>query len=156
MHPTQINRNLIASLSAIFVLSWVVPGCSRPNATADSSPTNAPAAPRKESSLSSAVVEGERYTVKFHTAPEPPKVGNVDFQVDLEEKGKPYAGAKVSLTCSMPEMKMPGPVFDLDDRKGGKYGGKADLTMGGKYEVQVDVQGAAGKQTATFYFEARQ
>jgi len=84
------------------------------------------------------------------------KAGDVTFKATVTRDGKPVTNAKVMLKTSMPTMSMEGPDEDLKHTSGGVYVGKLNLSMGGYWQADVEVEVGKDKGVAAYGFTVMQ
>ena len=91
-----------------------------------------------------------RLTIAFHTQPDPPRVGDVAFEVIVKDPaGRAVTDAVVSAVLfmpAMPSMNHPAVRSDVNWRTpaGGTYRGTGQVTMSGRWDVTVTVTRAGG------------
>jgi nitrogen fixation protein FixH len=94
------------------------------------------------------------FQVTLSTSPAPPKAGETRFQAKVSRDGQPVSGATVTVSLSMPSMKMTGPDVTLQ-AAGDRYEGSANLGMAGEWEAKTTVNASGETGTATYRFTAR-
>ncbi len=84
--------------------------------------------------------------IDFTTDPNPPQKGTNTFRVKLTgPRNAPIAGAKVTVTLTMPAMPAMGMVamntpIKLSEKGGGLYEGNGPLGSGGTWQVTISAQ----------------
>lgn len=91
-------------------------------------------------------------TVVLSTEPAAPRIGENKIRVTVtDEKGKPLSKANVQLTYTMPMPGMIPATIPMVLAKEGAYEAKANLGMGGQWDLTVTIQRASRPDvTATF------
>jgi Cu(I)/Ag(I) efflux system membrane fusion protein/cobalt-zinc-cadmium efflux system membrane fusion protein len=101
----------------------------------------------------SAVATQSQLAITFHSNPDPPKLGENQFEVSVNDAaGKPVDDADVSVQffmAAMPTRNMPAMRNDvkLNPAGGGAYKGTGEIMMAGRWNVTVSVK-QAGKEIA--------
>lgn len=99
------------------------------------------------------------HKVSLSSKPSRPELGKNSLDIQIRDKaGKPVSDAQVTLTASMPGMKMStdDDIIQTENKKNGHYAGTVDLSMGGKWQVTVHIkQGHTKEETAVFEFEIK-
>jgi RND family efflux transporter MFP subunit len=94
---------------------------------------------------SGAAAPAQQLDITFHSVPDPPKVGENQFDVMVKDPtGKPVDGADVSLQffmAAMPTMNMPAMRNEvkLSPAGGGVYRGTGQVMMAGRWDASVTV-----------------
>jgi hypothetical protein len=89
--------------------------------------------------------QGQQLDISFHSVPDPPKVGENQFEVSVRDaSGKPIADADVSVQffmAAMPTMNMPAMRNEvkLSPAGGGLYRGTGQVMMAGRWDASVTV-----------------
>jgi len=87
----------------------------------------------------------QQLDITFHSVPDPPKVGENQFEVVVKDAaGKPVEGADVSIQffmAAMPTMNMPAMRNEvkLSHAGGGVYRGTGQVMMAGRWDVTITV-----------------
>lgn len=132
------------------VLALVVLSTASCNRSAEQPPTHDTPAP--------AVAATQPLDITFRTEPDPPKSGETSIDVTVRgANGQPVTDAEVSAQfymAPMTEMKMPEMrnAIPLSHDGGGRYKGKGNIMMAGKWDVTVSVRRGAeeiGKRTVS-------
>jgi Cu(I)/Ag(I) efflux system membrane fusion protein len=101
--------------------------------------------PPAGASSSTGAAPTERLNITFRSQPDPPRTGESTFEVTVKDSsGKPLADADVTTTLfmpAMPTMNMPAMRSEtkLAPAGGGVYRGTAQVVMGGRWDVTVNV-----------------
>jgi YtkA-like len=93
------------------------------------------------------------FQVTLSTSPAPPKAGETRFEAKVSRDGQAVSGATVTVSLSMPSMKMTGPDVTLQPA-GDHYEGAANLGMAGEWEAKTTVNASGETGTATYHFTA--
>jgi membrane fusion protein, copper/silver efflux system len=101
--------------------------------------------PQAEAPKPTAASDRERkvggLTIVLSTEPASPRIGENTIRVAVtDEKGKPVSNAKVQLTYTMPMPGMIPATIPMALGKGGLYEAKANLGMGGQWDLTVTIR----------------
>ena len=141
----QESSRPIAAIGVVVLMALAVAGTS-----AASSTQAGVAAPKGAATT-------EKFDVTLASTPNPPKMGENTFAVTVKgPDGKPVTDAEVMAMfymAAMPAMKMPEMKNNilLKHEANGRYVGKGQVLMGGKWDVTVMVK-RAGKEVASKKF----
>ena len=84
-------------------------------------------------------------TINAEISPQPARVGSVTVTLNLADRGKPLAGARVNLEGDMSHAGM-APVFgDAKETAPGRYQGNLQLNMGGDWVIVTHITLANGQ-----------
>lgn len=128
--------NLIGKAAVAAVALFAVAGCGSKDSTG--SPTTPASAP-------AAVPDSGTVRIDYRAEPDPPRKGKNDVQVTvLQPDGTRVTDADVTVTYympAMPSMSMPEmrDAFPLARQNEGTYAGEVQLSMGGTWQVTVNV-----------------
>jgi len=98
------------------------------------------------------------YSVDIRMDKDPPVVGTNRVEITVTDKdGKAVTDAKVLVTASMPAMPGMPAMSNKGEAKaeGGKYKGKIELSMGGSWNMSVQITHGGKTTTAKFTVDAR-
>ena len=103
---------------------------------------------------------GNNLTVSLATSDGVLKKGKTEFTLTFaDSSGKPVDVGSVALTFHMPQM---GTMAEMNDAATftttdtpGVYRGKADIEVGGEWQVKITYEGAAGRGQASFPITAQ-
>ncbi len=103
---------------------------------------------------------GNNLTVSLATSDGVLKKGKTEFTLTFADSaGKPVDVGAVALTFHMPQM---GTMSEMNDaatftttEAPGIYRGKADIEVGGEWQVKITYEGAAGRGQASFPITAQ-
>ncbi len=103
---------------------------------------------------------GNNLTVSLATSDGVLKKGKTEFTLTFADSaGKPVDVGAVALTFHMPQM---GTMSEMNDaaiftttETPGIYRGKADIEVGGEWQVKITYEGAAGRGQASFPITAQ-
>ena len=154
MRPTAKRLWVLGAL----VLGWSLAGCGGgtqgPPAPPAGTDTGTGGAPATTAALGSEQAAGP-FQVTLFTKPSAPKAGETKFQAKVLKGGQPVTDATVTVSLSMPSMKMSGPEITLKPT-GEQYEGSGNLAMGGEYEAKTTVAAGADSGTTVYRFSAGQ
>jgi len=129
------DRHEVGSVAVLFVVALSLAGCGGQSA--------APADATTGTVVPAAASDG--LVVTFATEPNPPEEGENRIQVTVRRSdGSPVTAGTVTAVFSMPampSMNMPAMRSDaaLQHEGGGRYAGTGQLSMGGTWNVAIDV-----------------
>ncbi len=103
---------------------------------------------------------GNNLTVSLATSDGVLKKGKTEFTLTFaDSSGKPVDVGAVALTFHMPQM---GTMAEMNDAATftttdtpGIYGGRADIEVGGEWQVKITYEGPAGRGQASFPITAQ-
>lgn len=128
--------NLIGKAAVVAIALFAVAGCGSKDSTGNpTTPASAPAA----------VPDSGTVRIDYRAEPDPPRKGKNDVQVTvLQPDGTRVTDADVTVTYympAMPSMSMPEmrDAFPLARQNEGTYAGEVQLSMGGTWQVTVNV-----------------
>lgn len=146
--------NLIGKAAVAAIALFTVAGCGSKDSTGNpTTPASAPAA----------VPDSGTVRIDYRAEPDPPRKGKNDVQVTvLQPDGTRVTDADVTVTYympAMPSMSMPEmrDAFPLARQNEGTYAGEVQLSMGGTWQVTVNVtQGGESVAMKRFTIIARE
>lgn len=129
-------RQVISTVMAVTFVALGATSCGRDQT------------PQQEAPPASAPVVGatQPLDITFSSEPNPPKSGEATLEASVKgSNGQPVTDAEVSAQfymAPMPEMKMPEMrnTIALKHEGGGRYRGKGNIMMAGKWDVTVTVK----------------
>jgi major membrane immunogen (membrane-anchored lipoprotein) len=136
-------------------ISLVLLGCGQSSTTRSAQPSPSTAvAPVNE--LGTKQTAGP-FEVTLRSSAGTPKASNLDLSADVTQGGQPVQKADVKVELVMPEMReMGSTVVHLKSAGIGTYRGHGDLEMPGKWNAEITVKGADGKDgSATYSLDAK-
>ena len=130
-------KRLASSVVVLAIVSIVAAACGRP-AEQTQGQESAPGTPQAAAS------ENRALEIMFKSEPDPPTSGENTFEVTVMRGNQPVTDAEVSVQFympAMPEMKMPEMrnTVPLTHESGGRYRGKGNISMAGKWDATVMV-----------------
>lgn len=100
-------------------------------------------------------VDGTQVTLTM--APWPPKtLTETSFTVTVQQNQQPVTGLKPVLDLTMPAMTMPENRPAAVEQDPGTYLAKTMLTMGGRWQIDVQLDLPDGAKTASFLLDANE